>query len=190
MCLVTDRWCSALQFKKTDSKIAKLASNIAIRILKGSVSGAIAFFTYVTLPQYIFTTLQQSLPPVPGGVPIGQNPYLIPVGLLIFALAFIGAATYGTVIPGACTVARTVASIVFLLILTNGGLMLFGLPKIAVKAGVTVSATIVLDFRIFLALYILVSSIDILKGILESVSVLLESQEKASPTVEDITPKM
>ncbi len=191
MCSATDRRCTDLQSRdKKDSKTTKRVFNIVGRIIRGAFSGAIAFVIFVILPQYIFMSIGQLLPPVSGGTPIGSNPYLLPIGLVIFALAFVGAATYGTIIPGACTVARTVTSIVFLLILMNGGVMTFGLPNIAVEAGVTVSATIVLDFRIFLVLYIIVSGVFILTGILESISALLGSQEKASPIVEDITPKM
>lgn len=168
---------------KTEAK-KKLASEIAVRIVKGLVSGTTAYATYVIIPQFFFGSLQRALPPAPGGVTVTESPYLATVGIVIFAIAFLGAASYGTIIQGACTVGRTLASIVFLLILTNGGIMMLSLPSAEVASGASISATLTIDFRAFLALYILIAGLHILKGILESTNVLLEKQEKASSVAE------
>jgi len=163
------------------TKRAKIVVEIAVMMLKGTVSGSIAYLIHVTIPQSIFLVITQALPPALVGVAVRENSYLLAMGILIFLIAFVGAVMFRTVIQGVCTVAVTVTSIVFLIALTNGGIMVLNLPSIAWRGIVITSATLTIDFRTLLAACIMVSSINILRGMLESTSVLLERQNEAEP---------
>jgi len=85
----------------------------------------------------------------------------------------------GTVIPYALSIARALISMIFLIFITNGGIMTLTFsssPGVPLPPGLVISFTV--DFRAILSIFLVFSLLSIIKNLLQATNFLSEKAEE------------